>query len=67
MYIYCAQYRTLLSNFFMKQFFFLIPTLQYLQKDLNLYQNLMLTALGHSLKAYFLFQAIILQDLEENQ
>ena len=46
----------------------LIVTLfQYLQKDLNLYRNLMLTTLDHPVKAYFLFQVIILQDLEENQ
>ena len=32
----------------------LIVTLfQYLQKDLNLYRNLMLTTLGHPVKAYF--------------
>ena len=40
---------------------------QYLQKDLNLYQNLMLTIHDRQVKAYFLFQAIILRNLEENQ
>ena len=40
---------------------------QCLQNDLNLYQNLMLTTLDPSVKAYSLFQAIILQDLKENQ
>ena len=46
----------------------LIVTLcQYLQKDLNLCRNLILTTLDHPVKANFLFQAVILQDLEENQ
>ena len=35
-------------------------------KDLNLYQNLILTTLDNPAKTCFLFQAIILQDLEEN-
>ena len=38
-----------------------------LLKDLNFYQNLMLTTLDHPVKAYFLLQVKILQDLEENQ
>ena len=46
----------------------LIVTLfQCLQKELNLYENLMHTTLDHPVKSYFLFQAIVLQDLEENQ
>ena len=44
-----------------------ITLFQHLLKNLNLYQNLMLTTLDHPVKAYFLFQAIKLQDLEENQ
>ena len=45
----------------------IVTPFQYLQKDLNLYQNVMLTTLDHPVKAYFLFQATQLQDLEENQ
>ena len=40
---------------------------QCLLKDLNSYQNLRLTTLDHPVKGYLLFQAVILQDLEENQ
>ena len=44
----------------------LIATLfQYLQKDLILYQNFMLTTLDYPVNTCFLFQAIILQDLEK--
>ena len=44
-----------------------VTLFKYLLKDLSLYQNLILTVtLDHKVKAYFLFQAVILQDLEES-